>query len=310
MRRKVVLHGPSTLTVSLPSKWARKFDVKRGDELDVEEEENNLKIHSPNSIKRVKQIQFDASQLDETLAWNVLTLLHKSGYDEIKLTSEDTDLFRNLQEKINSTLLGYEVIEQQTNSFLIKNIANEEISEFENILRRTFLVLLNFAKSSHEFLILDHKSLTKLLTLESTIDKLTNFCERVLNKGNYRVDYLSYLYLVVWHLESIGDHYRDICKILSKYPKIHVRKEVLAYYERVTGILERYYHLFYKFDFSAAQKLRMEQSQLKEEMVKLFAENLRQEEILLCHQLLNVNQRVHDLFGATLGLNLGHVTGK
>ena len=35
MKRKTVLHGQSTLTVSLPSEWVKKFNVGKGDELNL-----------------------------------------------------------------------------------------------------------------------------------------------------------------------------------------------------------------------------------------------------------------------------------
>ncbi len=44
MKRKVSLHGPSTLTVSLPSKWVKKYCIKKGDELDIEEKNSTLII--------------------------------------------------------------------------------------------------------------------------------------------------------------------------------------------------------------------------------------------------------------------------
>ena len=35
MKRKVVKHGTSTLTVSLPSLWAKEYGLKPGDELRI-----------------------------------------------------------------------------------------------------------------------------------------------------------------------------------------------------------------------------------------------------------------------------------
>ena len=55
MKRKVVLHGPSTLTISLPYSWIRKFNIKKGQELNVEEcgKELVIKIEEePNLEKR------------------------------------------------------------------------------------------------------------------------------------------------------------------------------------------------------------------------------------------------------------------
>jgi len=42
MKRKVSQIGPATLMVSLPSKWAKQFGVKKGSELEIEEKGNKL----------------------------------------------------------------------------------------------------------------------------------------------------------------------------------------------------------------------------------------------------------------------------
>jgi len=40
MKRKLVKQGGTALTVSLPAKWAKKYDLKAGDEIDLVEEGN------------------------------------------------------------------------------------------------------------------------------------------------------------------------------------------------------------------------------------------------------------------------------
>ena len=46
MKRKIVKHGNSTLTVSLPSKWAKNNSLKQGDEIDVIENGKELILNS------------------------------------------------------------------------------------------------------------------------------------------------------------------------------------------------------------------------------------------------------------------------
>ena len=45
-KRKVSLIGPSTLMVSLPSKWVKEFGVKKGDEINITENGPNLLLES------------------------------------------------------------------------------------------------------------------------------------------------------------------------------------------------------------------------------------------------------------------------
>ena len=62
MKRKVVKHGPSTLIISIPSGWAKKYSVKQGDELDVDEQGSRLIIDNKGE-KQLPEINMDISGL-------------------------------------------------------------------------------------------------------------------------------------------------------------------------------------------------------------------------------------------------------
>ena len=46
MRRKIVKQGNSALTLTLPSSWTKRFEIKPGDEVEVIDEKDFLKITS------------------------------------------------------------------------------------------------------------------------------------------------------------------------------------------------------------------------------------------------------------------------
>ena len=50
MKRKIVKQGAATLMISLPSKWCKKFGLKKGDEVDIETANDSLLV-SPKEIK-------------------------------------------------------------------------------------------------------------------------------------------------------------------------------------------------------------------------------------------------------------------
>ena len=54
MKRKIVQHGQSTLTLSLPSKWVKKNNIKKGQLLDVNVSEKGLLI----SLDKAKYSDF------------------------------------------------------------------------------------------------------------------------------------------------------------------------------------------------------------------------------------------------------------
>ena len=60
MKRKIVQHGSSSLTVSIPYKWIQKYNLNKGDEINIEENGNSLILSSDNrKVQNVKKIKVD-----------------------------------------------------------------------------------------------------------------------------------------------------------------------------------------------------------------------------------------------------------
>ena len=70
MKRKVNRVGQNTLTVSLPSKWARKYNIKAGDEIVVPRKTEH-RLSSTGKIGRILEVSFghfdekDIERLDD-----------------------------------------------------------------------------------------------------------------------------------------------------------------------------------------------------------------------------------------------------
>ena len=303
IKRRVVLHGPSTLTISLPSKWIKRFNIKKGDELEIKEYGDMLRINTEKGPAE-KKISLDMTDLDELTLWFILPVLHKSGYDEVEVCFNNPKIVKLAQDRINSMLLGYEIIEQTNKKCIIRNISTHLGSEFDNILRRIFLVTLSLAKNSLEAIKSgDLNNLNELLVLEQTINRLTNFSQRLLNKKPHEEGRTLYMYLIIWLLECIGDHYRDICNFLDLEKKsIKINKQVIKYYEEVNALLRDYYDLFYKYSFSKITEIRAKQRQLSEELRNLIVSAKNKNEIILITHLLGITQRIDDFLGSTVGL--------
>ena len=63
MKRKIIKLGPATLVISLPSKWIKQTHVKPGDEIELEEIDNNLVIKAEES-KKINKIFLDFTEKD------------------------------------------------------------------------------------------------------------------------------------------------------------------------------------------------------------------------------------------------------
>ncbi|MFH1505702.1 MAG: AbrB/MazE/SpoVT family DNA-binding domain-containing protein [archaeon] len=302
MKRKIVLNGPSTLTVSLPAKWAKSNNIKKGDEVHVTDENNMLKISVQENFESNKKTQVDVSGLSHAMTKSIIDMIHKSGYDEIEVFFDNAETVRILSERIQSTLIGYEIVEQSSKSCVIKSISNIQKGEFENLLRRVFRVTLSLAEGVLETVKnKDFTNINESLILEKTNNRLTNYCERILNKQSYKDEKTVYLFHVLWLLESIGDDYRNMIKFMGGLKNVEVNKEIIKNIELVNGLLKMYYELFYKYNH---QDMDVFRQKYKEVLKNLDNSAIRKDtDISINNHLHSITNRIYDCLGSTTGLH-------
>ncbi len=141
MRRKVIQHGPVTLTISLPASWIKKNNIRKGEELNVEEQGGILKVCKENNNLPEKSKEFNLDGLTKETIRTLLGITFKSGYDKLIFSYSNSEMIPFIQERVNSSLLGCEIIEQLSNSCTIKYLHIDSSKEFDNMVKRMFLIL-------------------------------------------------------------------------------------------------------------------------------------------------------------------------
>ena len=300
MKRKVSLIGPSTLMVSLPSKWVKKYNIKKGDEMTVLEDGDKLTVTS-GPINRELSINLDSSDLG-IISKHFINYLYQKGYDEIEIKFDSPDVFRQIQKSL-SNLLGYEILNQTKNTCIIKSVFDSKKQEFDNILRRTFLILLDMAESCYDSVEKgEYSSLDEIRLLEKTNNKLTDFCKRTLSKEGCD-DKSLFLYVIIRDIEKIADSYRNICDIFIANPKVTISKQSIALFMEVNSYLRLFYELFYKFDKNKAIILHDKKESMIKKAKKLF-ETKNKEESVLLHEIITLTQLIFDLYGPYITMNI------
>ena len=105
-KRKVSLIGPSTLMVSLPSKWVKEFGVKKGDEINITENGPNLLLESQ-KLKKGEPYEIDLSDLNANLIRYNLYAAYRSGCDEIKLLFDEEKVILKVERSDRDELKDY-----------------------------------------------------------------------------------------------------------------------------------------------------------------------------------------------------------
>ena len=299
MIRKVSKIGPSTLMISLPSKWVKKYDINKGSELNITEKGKILTISTENLITTDHKTTVDFSNLEPRVIKWYLSALHKTGLDEIKILYNNQKTIELIKGTINNLLIGFTIIEQNNKYIIIKQISVDLEQEFRPILRRSFLVTLTLAKQSLE--LIKNKQYEKLKNtklLELTNNKLTNFCQRILIKNQYIIPTKTcFAYVIIWNLEKIADDYKYICDELFKR-KAPLSKEIIDLYQQVNELLESYYNLFYKFKIQDLNELSAKRTEILNKI-----KNSKTENNLIINYLQSLTLKIVDFSSSIIALN-------
>jgi phosphate uptake regulator len=254
MKRKVIQIADSTQLISLPRKWCIDHGIKKGDEVEVEEHGNKIQVSTAkDALLEIAKIHFANAEM---FLQRPLLTFYRMGYDQVDITFDDSKVIQRVQEEIER-LMGFEIVSQTERSCTVKNVASAMDTEFEVILRRIFLMLIEMARDTSEALSKrNYANMEEITKRERLNNKLTIFCERILNKKGYP-DHkrLTFIYYIVCNLEHIADNFCDICYYcMEKNPKASPQISKLV--KDTTKLVERVYTLFYRFDLASLTEFK------------------------------------------------------
>ncbi|MGB9748920.1 MAG: AbrB/MazE/SpoVT family DNA-binding domain-containing protein [Candidatus Woesearchaeota archaeon] len=295
MKRKVIQLAGKTSVISLPKKWVEKYKISKGEELEIEEKANSLVISTKKPIS-IESIELDVTDMSKQLIEVCIKGAYKAGYEEIKLKFKNKET-RDLKLKNNvpvysairaqvDKLIGIEIISSTENYCLIKEITTTNEKEFDNIMRRIFLLILEMGNESYNA-IKELKQI-QLYDKHDTIEKLIYYCLRLLSKyGYYDYKKTTLLYNYLTQLEEIIHVYRYLTKELFYFSK-PVRREVLEIFSKINQTFRLAYEIFYTYNsdkINSIYSLRREIFEKNNEMF-LKNKNLERHEIILLTRLV------------------------
>jgi len=305
MKRKIIRQGHNTLTMTLPAEWVKKLNLKAGEEVDVFESGNSLVINGHEKNKGKSSV-LNITNFTIPLLWRFFQGAYRAGCDEIKIifdsnkkNYEDAFHFYTTQfdyskigEKMPSKpalamiqgvvdrFIGLGVIESGKDYCIIREMGEPTIKEFDNSLRRIFLVILQMFDRIAEVIEKDELGDSNLCkeihTIDLNVDRFVDYCCRVLNKvsTSFSDEKKMLLFSTLYILELVGDEFKYIGKHLALSKKSI--RDTLPLIKMIKNHFEMYYHLFYKFDEETAIKFGKNDYNIYNEHFKV-KENLKGE---------------------------------
>ena len=272
MKRKVIQIGDSTQLISLPRKWAQGLHIKKGDELDLEPKGNTL-IVTTKKESVYQTVDVDISNLDKSSIVTLLRSLYIKGVDEIRLhfsqpfceyytTQKSVKIMTVIRETLDR-LVGIVIIDQKDALCVIKGISESSTREFEVILRRIFLLLIDMVKDlgrtirQKDPLILD-----AVYEKHDTITRFVAYCLRILNQlGYYKPEQVPFLFSLLSDIDTLVDLLRHSAQELG--PKLIVHKSTEKWLSVFTDVISGYHNFFYRYTTQYCTEMHKARSELR-----------------------------------------------
>lgn len=305
MKRKIIQIAGSTQLVSLPRPWAKRNNIQRGQEVEVQEDGAKVIVYA-GSDNILEKAEIDISDLGE-MTTRCIHALYKKGVDEIRVTFKDPAIVRVVQNAIGKEAVGYEILEQGDNYCTIKYV-HGSIEEFDAVLRRTFLVLLNMASQCQDAIKLGKfESLKSVAFLEEANNRFTHVCRRYLNKAGSGFEGKNGpMYTIIEELERVADQYKYLCNTLYeiKGKSTSIDKNAFKLFVLTNDMLRIFYELFYKFEVEKLVKLKEQRNFIFAEIDKAFRRKPTYQDSWVLHHTLALSNRIFGMTGPLMILRI------
>ena len=241
MKRKVYLVGQNTLTVSLPSKWVKQNNVKKGAELEITEDGKSI-IISPDRLEQQKKKRKFSFKQGAFIA-DTIKKSYRFGCNEMVIEYSDPDKVAEdkLGEHIKgiiADLIGADIIDSIDNKVYV-NITDPDYKlDIKKELTKVISNIENQIKIIQEHIKLEKFDRDKINYFYRLNSKKMEYTIRnaFINKEPHEtfvlIEQMAYL------INKISVHFSYFYRIHLPYVKnIKGKKELLKYFDKTTKIL-------------------------------------------------------------------------
>lgn len=294
MKRKINLVGQNTLTVSLPSKWAEKHNIKKGDEIELIEDKENLtiSINKEGKEKKLKEIEINLSAEEWRHIRLILGGIYKKGFDVVKIKYPSEKAFKLIQESVNN-LMGYEIFENGSDYCIIKSMILESEDELKNATNR-FIHSIKTIRTivREDYVTQEYKRYEETVNYRNTGWKFRDYSMRLgFNKLQDSPSKHGFI-IVIWTLEKINRNYMKIYESMQQ-KKAKTEKETIIFYDKVSDYFDFLTKIIHSPELKDIEKLNDHYNQLMDKGMKLI-DKTKNDAQIIAYLIENV-RRIQDL---------------
>jgi phosphate uptake regulator len=279
MQRKLIRHGPSSLVTSLPSKWIKENNLKKGDIIELSEQKNNIVLKPTLSKEKKKSINIEIDNLDRSTFLKYLIAAYIKGYHEIIISFKEGNI---IDYKINKKVpvskvvriylprfIGMEIVSQNRKDIILKEVSRSTDEDFKVIFRRIIYLMNAFSREIKSSLSLKNKlSSEEAYERHDNIVKLIYYILRILNKKNFLSDdEKADFYYAINLFDEITDYLRYCVNDLNNIPKITPTSNIII--KDILTLFEGVNNNFFAFDLEEIKKFTKKRFVIKKKIMNL-----------------------------------------
>jgi len=249
--------GTNTLTVSLPSRWVKKYELNAGDELAVLEGEKEICFSLGKKKVQEKEITVDISDLCTHTLTRTLETLYITSYNRIILThsrpivysdkkQKDVNI-RTMIKKLSNRYIGMEVVSQTKKMTELHCLLLAEQKDIEKIEKRIFFlfkdIMEEFIESLHEK---HHEFHENVYEHHDNIGKFIAYYLRVLDQSEKSEEEKKHLFSLYMIIDKMMDKFRHVNEMIHAH----------GCTPRVKKVLKEIFELIYEH-FAALHKKKI-----------------------------------------------------
>lgn len=260
-KRKLIRQGGGGLTIYVPKKWIDKNELNSGQLIDVDEEENILKLSVRGSKINIKEKEITIKDEDSPRIRTMLSSLYRRGYDKITLNSKNPIPFVEIN-KIIDSLMGFVVVEQSSKKVVVKNLMSENFEETPNIINKMFITTKYFMSEMIGYLKNNEMKEIELRELKTSIIRLRDYCQRMIHISNFDKDKRYEYYNLIYIIEKISGNFIDFLRYRT------LKKIDIELLEKSLQLFSESYKIYSEKKFENAVKFNKKTSNFKKEVHK------------------------------------------
>lgn len=307
--RKLIKLGNSSFAIALPKEWVLSNRLEKGNIIFIEKNGNGeLVVFTSNQETKTPEkkiiIETEEKDMDSILAETTSAYINNYNFVTINGKFSKSRL-RDIRDILNN-LAGIEIIEQNQDRIVVKDILDiksisikELIRRMDNIIRSMFDDLIegatgNIKKISSTLQLVD-KDVNKLYFLLWKLIRKGLSEERVAKFLNTNSVDLSSIQWMAMNLEFIGDEIKRISKTCSNS---NLTKEQKKYLEDLFMMIQSNYAAamtaYYKNDKNLALEIASKNDRVTIEKCKKFSEKYSNHNIAqITEKLKSIQSSIH-----------------